>query len=354
MSVYISEINVYGANDGDFVEIAAPTGTDVTGYTIYAYNQDGTIKSGPYELGSPVGTQGGQDIYIIDAGTDGLSLSVDTTVALVDPDGNVLQFLSDERFTTTGTEGPASGVSSDSIGGRHETNQSRETQDGGTTYTSNASNSKGTLACFAAGTTILTASGELAVETLSPGDLIQTLDKGPMPVLWAHSASIALDTAQVQQDAILVSANSLGPGRPTTDLVVSAQHRILVGEAGQLDETFDSPAFVPAKALIGLAGIRVMRGKRRVTWHHFALADHHVVFAEGCASESLLLGPIVVAGLDSNSLAQIDRAFPNRPSGQPINGPLCRPGLSVGQAARAIRDATGRHCRSRRPIGACD
>ena len=48
MSVYLSEINVFGATaDGDFVEIVAPAGADLSGYEVYVYLTDGTIKSGP-------------------------------------------------------------------------------------------------------------------------------------------------------------------------------------------------------------------------------------------------------------------------------------------------------------------
>lgn len=47
MPVYISEFNVYTANGGDFTEFAADQGTDVSGYSFYIYNGNGTIKSGP-------------------------------------------------------------------------------------------------------------------------------------------------------------------------------------------------------------------------------------------------------------------------------------------------------------------
>jgi hypothetical protein len=99
--------------------------------------------------------------------------------------------------------------------------------------------------------------------------------------------------------------------------------------------TYDTEVFVPAKALTGLPGIRFMLGKRTITWVHFACARHEVVFANGCTSESLLLGPIAVQGLTGSEKAQLAALFGTGSSSHTaLNGPPARDCLTVS-AARA-------------------
>ncbi|WGH79172.1 Hint domain-containing protein [Jannaschia ovalis] len=149
------------------------------------------------------------------------------------------------------------------------------------------------VACYAAGTLIATPDGPRRIETLAAGDHVGTLDGGAAPIrlmLFRREQFEDPDAAR----PIQIKAGALGPGRPARDLVVSANHRILVGGQGQLADRFPAECFVPAKALVGLPRIRVMAGKRAILWVHFLLPDHGVVFAEGACSESILPGPVAL------------------------------------------------------------
>ncbi len=192
--------------------------------------------------------------------------------------------------------------------------------------------------CFAQNTRIETPSGPRSVQDLRPGDFVRTLDNGAQPVLWTRRHLQVLDQHSEKSAPILIRASALGPDHPATDLIVSPQHRILVGGQGQMSHRFRTEVFVPAKALACLPGVRQLRGKRAVTWIHFACARHEIVFAHGCCTETLLLGAMVMAGLTARDRACLHRLFPASPdSSQALNGPPVRPCLTVSHSRDHLR-----------------
>ena len=194
------------------------------------------------------------------------------------------------------------------------------------------------VVCFGFGTLIDTPAGPRAVETLRPGDRILTLDNGPQDILWNHHHDQPLEDVERDSRPILIGAGALGNGLPEHDLIVSPQHRILVGERGQLQDRFDSAAFAPATSLTVLDGIRPMMGKRHITWVHFACARHEVVFANGGLSESLLLGPMVVNGLSGMERRILTETYGSAPRHDTaLNGPPARECLSVGAVRRVLK-----------------
>ncbi|MEM7489933.1 MAG: Hint domain-containing protein [Pseudomonadota bacterium] len=212
--------------------------------------------------------------------------------------------------------------------------------------TSSSTTPYASIMCYGIGTMIETPTGPCPVEALEVGQDVMSLDRGPVPVIWVRRMEQVLSGLDLDDRPVLVTAGALGPGRPARDLVVSPQHRILIGGA-QLPSIVARPAFAPAKALTGLPGIRHLRGPARVSWVHFACARHEVILAEGCESESLLLGPMV-----RRSLTQADRARLSLAFGRPVsmefdlNGPPARPCLTVAEVRSAVR--TARHLEWRR------
>ncbi len=326
MAGYISEINVYGAQaGGDFVELAFPAGTDVSGYQVYAYKSDGTIYSGPFGLGSVQSTQNGEDVYVVDSG-DGFSASFDSGIALVDGSGNVVQFISDDRYDVTATEGPAAGQTADGVG-RFSSSETTQSSDGGHTYY-NAPATKGSVACFLAGTLVDTPTGPRAIGELVAGDLVVTLDQGVQPLIWTGMSYGGV------REKVVIQPDSLGPGLPRTGLSVSAQHRVLVGQHGQLETLFDTPQIVAAKALCALPGISLSTADATDKWHHITCARHAIVMSNGLAAESLLVGPMVRSGRYGRSL---NACFPDADAIEGyLNGPPAHAILRVGVARKHI------------------
>ncbi|WP_412509419.1 Hint domain-containing protein [Roseovarius sp. SYSU LYC5161] len=193
--------------------------------------------------------------------------------------------------------------------------------------------------CFARGMRIKTDRGAVPVEDLAVGDLVETVDNGLQPIRWVRRDRQPLEEAAVDAKPVQIKAGALGPGLPSEDLIVSAQHRILVGGAGQFDAVFDSEALAPAKSLTGAPGIRHMKGKQDITWVHFACDRHEVVIANGCQSESLLLGPMALTTLAAAERRAVTDLFGPAPvPGAALNGPPARDCLKVGVARRRIAE----------------
>ncbi len=191
--------------------------------------------------------------------------------------------------------------------------------------------------CFAEGTLIETPDGARAIELLKPGNQVMTMDHGIQTVRWVRSSEHRLEDIETDTKPVLIKAGALGHRLPTQDLIVSPQHRILIGGAGQLHATFSSEAFAPAKSLTGLPGIRHLKGKSWINWVHFACDRHEVVTANGCLSESLLLGPMVVNGLNAaERRAVIDLFGSANAHHAALNGPPARECLKVGYVRRLI------------------
>ncbi len=164
--------------------------------------------------------------------------------------------------------------------------------------------------CFAAGTCLLTPDGDRPVEGLKVGDLVVTLDNGPQPIMWISNSDLSWPGSDEESLPILISAGAFGAGAPSRDLVVSPQHKILIAESD--DGACDVPtkSLAPAKGLTSLPGIRKMRGKRKVTYHHVLLARHEILFAEGLACESFYPGPAAMRMLKRDQRDEVLRLFP--------------------------------------------
>jgi hypothetical protein len=134
--------------------------------------------------------------------------------------------------------------------------------------------------CFTPGAMILTPGGERPVEALRPGDLVVTKDRGARPLLWAGARTVC---GRGEFAPILIRAGALGNRR---DLLVSPQHRmILKGWRAELHA--GRPEMLVAAVHL-VDGRKVLRAPcARVTYVHFMLDGHEIVFAEGAETESL-------------------------------------------------------------------
>ena len=159
------------------------------------------------------------------------------------------------------------------------------------------------IPCFVAGTRIRTPQGERPVETLKPGDLVDTLDNGPQPLRWIGRRSVPATGALAP---VAIRAGTFGRhGR----LMVSPQHRILVRDA--LAELLfgETDVLVAAKDLVDDRAVRRIEGGE-VTYVHLLFDRHEVIFSEGLATESFLPGPQSSRQFEAETLAEIAAIFP--------------------------------------------
>lgn len=116
--VYISEIHYdnAGTDEGEAVEITGPAGVDLTGYSLVLYNGNGGAPYATTPLSGAIpDLADGVGVITVNYPVNGLQNGSPDGVALVDPDGGVLEFLSYEGvFVAVG--GPADGMTSSDIG----------------------------------------------------------------------------------------------------------------------------------------------------------------------------------------------------------------------------------------------
>lgn len=166
--------------------------------------------------------------------------------------------------------------------------------------------------CFATGTLIATPGGLRRVETLQAGDLVTTRDEGPQALRWAGHVHVDARRLDLQPNLrpIRIAANSLGPGHPKRDLVLSPQHRVLV-RSPIVQRMFGvCEILVAAKHLVTLPGIEVMTPPHGVGYHHLLLDHHQILCSEGAWTESLYLGPQAMKGLPAAARREIMALFP--------------------------------------------
>ena len=133
--------------------------------------------------------------------------------------------------------------------------------------------------CFAAGTMILTTTGERPVESLRPGDLVPVLGGRIGRVVWTGRTRIDLarHAAPHAVAPIRIRAGALGDALPHRDLVVSPDHAL-----------WTDGVLVPAYLLVNDATIRREPAAGTVLYVHVELDRHALLLAEGTPAETYL------------------------------------------------------------------
>jgi hypothetical protein len=134
-------------------------------------------------------------------------------------------------------------------------------------------------ACFAAGTMIRSEQGEVAVESLQPGDHVVTQNGVMRVVRWIGSRRIDFtrhpDPSRAQP--IRIRRDAIATGMPSRDLLVSPDHALFID--GHL---------VLARLLLNGGSIVREANARAVHYFHVELDEHDILFADGMPAESYL------------------------------------------------------------------
>lgn len=135
--------------------------------------------------------------------------------------------------------------------------------------------------CFLEGTMIAAPDGAVPVETLAIGQPILTADGRTVPVKWIGRQSFSTSFGLAERLApVRVTAGALGRGLPERDLVLTADHALLLDgvliNAGVLvnGATID---YVPRRAL-----------GDGYTIYHIETENHDVILAEGTPAETYI------------------------------------------------------------------
>lgn len=136
---------------------------------------------------------------------------------------------------------------------------------------------EGTTVCFAEGTLIQTADGEIKVEDLAIGDMVLSADGKQLRVKWIGRQTVS-NTAAIMNPPVMIHKDALGEGKPHSNLHVTAAHGMyidgLVINAGALVNN-DTIAFMSWNQL-----------PKTVTYYHIETENHEVIVANGAETES--------------------------------------------------------------------
>ncbi len=132
--------------------------------------------------------------------------------------------------------------------------------------------------CFAAGTRLLTAAGEVPVAALATGDLVATRSGRLRPVKWIGWRRVEPARHARPQDVwpVRIQEAAFGAGVPHSDLLLSPDHAV-----------YWQGVLIPVRCLCNGTTIR-QEAVAAIDYYHVELDAHDVVLAEGLPAESYL------------------------------------------------------------------
>src|SRR5690606_24870473 len=109
---------------------------------------------------------------------------------------------------------------------------------------------------------------------------------------------------------IRIRAGALGNGTPSSDLVLSPQHRVLVRSRIAQKMFGATEVLVAARQLLLLDGIDIATDLTEVEYFHMLFDRHEVVISNGALTESLYTGAQALQAVGKAARDEIFTLFP--------------------------------------------
>ena len=194
--------------------------------------------------------------------------------------------------------------------------------------------------CFLRGTRILTPDGEIPVEELTIGALVETLN-GTLPVKWIghqrfrkYSPSWHWSVAPIR-----VARFALSDQYPHRDLYLSPKHSLFI-----------DGFLIPVEMLVNGSSIApaMMDDRDVIEYFHIELETHEVIFAEGAPAETL---QVTGDREEFSNFVEYERLYgaDERPAMEPF-APILRYTGARGELERLLRLAVSPVIDIRDPI----
>jgi Hint domain len=142
---------------------------------------------------------------------------------------------------------------------------------------------RGNPHCFLRGTSILTPSGEVRIERLKVGDLVETVRGRPLPIKWIGTHLFRKSRAHWNDRVmpVRISRHAIDGRTPFADLYLSPEHALFLdGVLMPVRELVNGISIVPA----------LPSDAEAIEYFHILLNTHEAVLAEGVPAETCLLG----------------------------------------------------------------
>jgi Hint domain-containing protein len=194
------------------------------------------------------------------------------------------------------------------------------------------------LTCFTKGTKIVTEFGKVAVESLKQGDKILCGDGQLRPIRWLAQRHVSGFELMENPDfrPIRIRKGALGDKRPSADLCVSPQHRILVNDWRAELLFGEAEVLVPAIHLSDDKNITRDYHATDVTYFHFMFDDHQTVWSNDLETESFYPGETALEGVDNAAKTELFRLFPDLQTAPETYGETYRPTLKAHEALSMV------------------
>lgn len=181
--------------------------------------------------------------------------------------------------------------------------------------------------CFLRGTHILTPGGEVPVEDLTVGALVETLN-GPLPIKWIGRQRFMKDSPSWHWSVapIRIARFALSDQYPRRDLYLSPKHCLFI------DGWLIAVEWLVNGRSIALA---TMDDRDVIDYFHIELETHQVIFAEGAPAETL---QVAHDREDFANFAEYERLYgrDERPAMKPF-APVLRYEGGRGELQRLLR-----------------
>lgn len=205
-----------------------------------------------------------------------------------------------------------------------------------------SSDFEGDVICFTAGSRIRTKGGHKLVETLQPGDHVQTRDNGSQEVLWVGSRRItgARLMAMPELRPVRIRGHAFDQDVPDGDLLVSPDHRMLYqGRNAQALFNTDE-VLIAARDLVNDHSVIVDHAAREVTYIHLMLAEHQILWANGVPTESFHPANTSLNTIAAEQRAGLLELFPHIKRDLHSYGAFARRNLDKPEAAILLHEQT--------------
>ena len=142
------------------------------------------------------------------------------------------------------------------------------------------------FSAFARGTLVQTATGDIAVEDLQPGDEIVTKDGSTSRLIWVGSSDFVPADAGRRMPLIRVMPDSFGVGRPNSFITLGPAARILQTPYHMRGHTGEGEVLTPLREFVDGVNVIEVVPPTPVRLFHLCLERHAVIKAGGLEMET--------------------------------------------------------------------
>ncbi len=171
------------------------------------------------------------------------------------------------------------------------------------------------FAAIGRGAIVQTDAGPRAVEDLLPGDQVMTASHGLQTLKWHGTMTIVpgAQNARPEMGSMTrVTADALGLGRPSPDVVLGPGARVIHHAPGVRTLTGSDAAFIPVRDFIDQSQIIELKPIAPVHCYQLGFDDHCLINVNGIGIETLHPGAAHTLGLRSDMLSLLMSLFPHK------------------------------------------